>query len=124
MVSSPASRSEPSRAREGGPKTSATRASRRAASSASPTVYWPGTPPVSPSDEPGPSRFGPGPRSTSVQGAETCENLWSEIGRPGRPPMTAREEWEAAYRAAPLRDADFETMSGIPVEPVYGPDDG
>src|SRR4051794_39753395 len=38
--------------------------------------------------------------------------------------MTAREEWEEAYRSSPVRDADFETMSGIPVEPVYGPDDG
>ena len=25
---------------------------------------------------------------------------------------------------SPTRDADFETMSGVPVEPVYGPDDG
>ena len=25
---------------------------------------------------------------------------------------------------APRRDADFETMSGVPLEPVYGPDDG
>jgi len=33
--------------------------------------------------------------------------------------VTRREEWEAAYRAAPLRDADFETMSGIPLGPVY-----
>lgn len=37
---------------------------------------------------------------------------------------TAREIWEAEFGAAPRRDADFETMSGIPVEPVYGPDDG
>jgi len=29
---------------------------------------------------------------------------------------------EVAVR--PLRDADFETMSGIPLEPVYGPEDG
>jgi methylmalonyl-CoA mutase N-terminal domain/subunit len=29
--------------------------------------------------------------------------------------------WRAAYEAAPLRDADFETMSGIPLDPVYGP---
>ncbi len=29
--------------------------------------------------------------------------------------------WEAAYGSAPLRDADFETMSGIPLSPVYGP---
>ena len=31
---------------------------------------------------------------------------------------------QAEFGAAPRRDADFETMSGIPVEPVYGPDDG
>src|SRR3954463_6828050 len=37
--------------------------------------------------------------------------------------MTAREDWEAAYGKAAKRDADFETMSGIPLEPVYGPDD-
>ncbi len=28
--------------------------------------------------------------------------------------------WQRAYEAAPTRDADFETMSGVPVEPVYG----
>src|SRR5438270_13463240 len=37
--------------------------------------------------------------------------------------MTAREEWEAAFAAAPKLDVDAETMSGVPVEPVYGPDD-
>jgi methylmalonyl-CoA mutase N-terminal domain/subunit len=36
-----------------------------------------------------------------------------------------RQAWERAYQqTARLRDADFDTMSGIPVEPVYGPDDG
>ncbi|HEX2851424.1 MAG TPA: methylmalonyl-CoA mutase family protein [Acidimicrobiales bacterium] len=38
--------------------------------------------------------------------------------------MTAREEWQRSYDAAPTRDADFDTLSGIPVDPVYGPDDG
>ncbi len=38
-------------------------------------------------------------------------------------PGTGFDEWQAAYRAATLRDADFETMSGIPLEPVYGPVD-
>jgi methylmalonyl-CoA mutase, N-terminal domain len=38
--------------------------------------------------------------------------------------MSERDRWEAAYDAAPTRDADFATMSGVPVEPVYGPDDG
>jgi methylmalonyl-CoA mutase, N-terminal domain len=35
-----------------------------------------------------------------------------------------REEWEAAFAASPTRDADFRTMSGIPLDAVYGPDDG
>ncbi|MDW3215121.1 MAG: methylmalonyl-CoA mutase family protein [Ilumatobacteraceae bacterium] len=37
---------------------------------------------------------------------------------------TNREIWEASFGASRLRDADFETMSGIPLDPVYGPDDG
>lgn len=32
----------------------------------------------------------------------------------------ARQQWQEAHEASPQRDADFETMSGIPVEPVYG----
>jgi methylmalonyl-CoA mutase N-terminal domain/subunit len=35
-----------------------------------------------------------------------------------------RQEWEAAYHSAAKSDVDAETMSGVPVEPVYGPDDG
>ena len=38
--------------------------------------------------------------------------------------VSSRDEWEEAAAATPVRDADFETMSGIPLEPVYGPDDG
>jgi methylmalonyl-CoA mutase N-terminal domain/subunit len=38
--------------------------------------------------------------------------------------MAPRERWDEAYGRSSLRDADFETMSGVPVEPVYGPDDG
>ena len=37
---------------------------------------------------------------------------------------TNRELWQEAFASARLRDADFETMSGIPLEPVYGSDDG
>ena len=37
---------------------------------------------------------------------------------------TNRDLWEEAFAASNLRDADFQTMSGIPLEPVYGPDDG
>ena len=38
--------------------------------------------------------------------------------------MTARDDWQRAYEASPLRDVDFETMSGLPLAPVHGPDDG
>ncbi|MFP5327641.1 MAG: methylmalonyl-CoA mutase family protein, partial [Acidimicrobiia bacterium] len=38
--------------------------------------------------------------------------------------MTAREDWQGAYERSSLRDVDAETMSGVPVAPVYGPDDG
>ena len=36
----------------------------------------------------------------------------------------ARDRWRDAYEAAEIRDASFTTMSGIPLEPVYGPADG
>jgi methylmalonyl-CoA mutase N-terminal domain/subunit len=38
--------------------------------------------------------------------------------------MTPREQWQAAFDESKLRDAEFTTMSGIPLEPVYGPEDG
>jgi methylmalonyl-CoA mutase, N-terminal domain len=38
--------------------------------------------------------------------------------------MTNRRRWEEEYERSPLRDAPFETMSGVPLEPVYGPEDG
>ncbi|HEX5495549.1 MAG TPA: methylmalonyl-CoA mutase family protein [Mycobacteriales bacterium] len=35
-----------------------------------------------------------------------------------------RERWQARYDAATRRDADFTTLSGLEVDPVYGPPDG
>jgi len=35
-----------------------------------------------------------------------------------------RSQWEAAFNASPTRDAEFTTLSGIPLDPVYGPEDG
>jgi methylmalonyl-CoA mutase N-terminal domain/subunit len=35
----------------------------------------------------------------------------------------ARNRWEEAYSRSPERDAEFSTMSGIPVRPLYTPDD-
>ena len=42
-------------------------------------------------------------------------------------PTTGRERWAAAYaraqQAGQVRDADFSTLSGVEVDPVYGPAD-
>ncbi|GAB2936153.1 methylmalonyl-CoA mutase family protein [Micromonospora polyrhachis] len=35
-----------------------------------------------------------------------------------------RARWQARYDAARKRDADFTTLSGLPVEPAYGPPEG
>ena len=35
-----------------------------------------------------------------------------------------RERWQARYDAARKRNADFTTLSGMAVEPVYGPPEG
>ncbi|MGO9875410.1 MAG: methylmalonyl-CoA mutase [Acidimicrobiia bacterium] len=37
--------------------------------------------------------------------------------------MTRRDEWREAFETTVARDADFTTMSGVPVDAVYGPDD-
>ncbi len=37
--------------------------------------------------------------------------------------VSNRETWQEAFRRSPMRPARFETMSGVPLEPVYGPDD-
>src|SRR6201997_4379940 len=37
--------------------------------------------------------------------------------------MADRHTWQDAFDSSPRRQARFESMSGIPLEPVYGPDD-
>jgi methylmalonyl-CoA mutase, N-terminal domain len=37
---------------------------------------------------------------------------------------TNRELWEQAFAESRIRDTDYTTMSGIPIEPAYGPPDG
>ena len=37
---------------------------------------------------------------------------------------TPRDRYDEASKAAPPRDATFESLSGVPFEPVYGPEDG
>ena len=36
-------------------------------------------------------------------------------------PRAGRDRWQAAYDRAQVRDADFTTVSGLEVDPVYGP---
>ena len=36
---------------------------------------------------------------------------------------SAKDRWEEAYSKGPERDAEFSTMSGVPVKPLYTPDD-
>ncbi|MFT6765012.1 MAG: methylmalonyl-CoA mutase N-terminal domain/subunit, partial [Candidatus Aldehydirespiratoraceae bacterium] len=36
---------------------------------------------------------------------------------------TNRDVWEEAFGASRIREADYSTMSGVPLEAVYGPDD-
>jgi methylmalonyl-CoA mutase N-terminal domain/subunit len=38
--------------------------------------------------------------------------------------VTNRDEWQRASDRARRRDADFDTMSGLPVDGVYGPAEG
>lgn len=36
----------------------------------------------------------------------------------------SREQWQEEFDASRVRDVDYETMSGLPVEPLYAPTDG
>ncbi|HVT78012.1 MAG TPA: methylmalonyl-CoA mutase family protein, partial [Acidimicrobiales bacterium] len=38
--------------------------------------------------------------------------------------MARRDDWQKAFDASPQRDVLAETMSGVPIDAVYGPDDG
>lgn len=42
---------------------------------------------------------------------------------PGQP-VSPRQVWQEAYDSSTIRDGLFETMSGVPLDPVYGPDEG
>jgi methylmalonyl-CoA mutase N-terminal domain/subunit len=36
---------------------------------------------------------------------------------------TPREQWQEAFESSPVREGDFSTLSGVPLDPVYGPAD-
>jgi len=37
--------------------------------------------------------------------------------------LTGRRRWQHEYDASPQREGDFDTLGGLPVEPLYGPDE-
>jgi methylmalonyl-CoA mutase, N-terminal domain len=52
-----------------------------------------------------------------AQGLETQEEHALDTRK------SAKNRWEEAYSKGPERDAEFSTMSGVPVKPLYTPDD-
>ena len=36
---------------------------------------------------------------------------------------TGKDRWEESYGQSPERDAEFSTMSGVPIKPLYTPED-
>ncbi len=58
----------------------------------------------------------------------TADTLAGQAGGTAAPAgaqvASGRERWQRRYSGSRLRDADFTTLSGVPVEPVYGPPDG
>jgi methylmalonyl-CoA mutase N-terminal domain/subunit len=45
-------------------------------------------------------------------------------GNDARAIAEGRERWEKRYASSPVRNADFTTLSGVEVEPLYGPPEG
>jgi methylmalonyl-CoA mutase, N-terminal domain len=37
---------------------------------------------------------------------------------------SGRERWQRSYERSSKRDADYTTLSGVEVDPLYGPPDG
>jgi methylmalonyl-CoA mutase, N-terminal domain len=52
-----------------------------------------------------------------AQGLETQEEYTLDTRK------SAKDRWEEAYSKGPERDAEFSTMSGVPVKPLYTPED-
>ncbi len=57
------------------------------------------------------------PSRAGVRDAGTLDRMTDDTA-------AGRARWQARFDAAAKRDADFTTLSGVPVEPVYGPSPG
>ncbi len=62
------------------------------------------------------------PRLGSVTSGRNRQGVGGGGQQPGAV-ANDRGAWQEAYERSTLRDADFETMSGLPLAAVYGPDD-
>ena len=58
--------------------------------------------------------------STDTGPARECAGRHGKLGVMSN----ARKTWQAAFEASTTRTADFSTMSGVPLQPVYGAEDG
>src|SRR5260370_33245515 len=59
-----------------------------------------------------------------IVGRPTMLLISQEVAMDAQAPAHGRQRWQRRYDAARLRDADFSTLSGLEVDPVYGPPDG
>src|SRR5215469_15689696 len=57
----------------------------------------------------------------SSQPAHGHEDLSSAVDTRESDPDDGRARWQRRYDQAAIRDADFTTLSGLAVDPVYGP---
>jgi methylmalonyl-CoA mutase, N-terminal domain len=71
--------------------------------------------------------WGGGSMTVSSGGTARVRTVPGALGHRRRyrgPVTTARDRWQGAFERSETRDSDFDTMSGVPLAPVYGPDDG
>jgi methylmalonyl-CoA mutase, N-terminal domain len=70
---------------------------------------------------PGHAQAGPGQAEFEQAGPGQAELAGTELTEPVG---TGRERWQRRFAGSRIRAADFSTLSGLDVEPVYGPPEG
>jgi methylmalonyl-CoA mutase, N-terminal domain len=81
-------------------------------------------PPQSEPVEPGQAELAPakpGQAELAQAGPGQAERAGTELTEPVE---TGRERWQRRFAGSRIRAADFSTLSGLDVEPVYGPPEG
>jgi methylmalonyl-CoA mutase N-terminal domain/subunit len=70
---------------------------------------------------PGHAQAGPGQAELAQAGPGQAELAGTELTEPVE---AGRERWQRRFAGSRIRAADFSTLSGLDVEPVYGPPEG